>query len=112
MAVAEVKGKIYVLPPSGLGTLHCRFLLEILNVPVNRGHRQDVAIETIAHETVAFLDVALNVDVIPFLRVPSICDWNVIMLAPEEGGVCEGLFGRSVSRRCYVRPWKRWSMCE
>src|SRR6185369_11158373 len=46
-------------------------------------------------------DVALNYDLVPFLRVPDVIDWNVIMLAPEKGNSCEWLaMSHHVERGC------------
>ena len=63
---------------------HRRLLLEIIDVAEDRGHREHLAVATIAHEAVACFDVALNVEVVPFLGMPDVVDRHIVVLAPEE----------------------------
>src|SRR5262249_18107543 len=71
--------------------LHRGFLLEILDVTEDRGCRQHFAIAAKAHQAIASVDIALDVEAVPFLRVTDIVDRHVVMLAPEERHLTKAL---------------------
>src|SRR5262249_61498064 len=79
------------LTAQSAGALHRRLFLEVVEIAIDRGDRQHLAIAAITDQTVACLDDALDVDSVPFLRVTDIIDGDVVVLAPEEGHVGEWL---------------------
>src|SRR5215475_3381925 len=70
---------------------HRRLLPEIIDVAEDRGHRQHLAITTIAYQAVACFDVALDLEIGPRLGVPDVVDRRVVVLAPEERNVGKSL---------------------
>ena len=79
--------------PSRIGhaAFHRPFLLEVLEVAVDRGNCQHGAVASIAHQAIAPLYVALDLELVPLLGMTDIVDWHVIMLAPEERDVGKSL---------------------
>ena len=71
-----------------------------MTVAEDRGHRQHLAITTIAHQAVARFDVAFNVEIVPFLGMPDVIDRHVVVLAPEERNLGKPLpLAEHVARR-------------
>src|SRR5437868_6950707 len=76
---------------STVSLLHRRFRLEVFDVAEDRSNCQHFSIAAIAHEAISTLDVALDFELVPFLRVPDVVDGHVVMLAPEERHVAKPL---------------------
>src|SRR5262245_39766497 len=66
------------------GTSHRRLALKTLQVAENGCGGQCFSIAPIAQETIASLDIALDVDLIPPFRMADVIDRHVVVLAPEE----------------------------
>src|SRR5258707_11564354 len=84
---------------------HRRLLPEIIDVAEDRGHREHLAVATIAHEAVACFDVALNVEVVPSLGMPDVVDRHIVVLAPEERNLGKSLpLAEDVARHRLTLP--------
>src|SRR6266446_3464990 len=84
---------------------HRRLLPEIIDVAEDRGHREHLAVATIAHEAVACFDVAVDVEIVPALGMPDIVDRHVVVLAPEERNLGKSLpLAENVARRRLTLP--------
>src|SRR4030088_49656 len=78
-------------PGSGHASLHRQFLLEAVDVAVDRGDGEHLAIAAIAHHAIARLDVAVYLERVPLLGMTDIVDRQVVMLAPEERNIGKAL---------------------
>src|SRR4051794_10050920 len=74
---------------SGHAAFHRPFLLEAVDVAVDRRDREHLAVEAIAHHAIPRLDVTLDLECVPLLGMTDIVDRKVVMLAPEERDVGE-----------------------
>src|SRR5262249_33136787 len=80
--------------------LHCRFSSEAIDVAEDRGHREHLAVTTVAYQAVARFDVALDVEIVPRLGVPDVVDRHVVVLAPEERNLGKSLLLAENVARC------------
>src|SRR3954447_4118842 len=74
---------------SGHAAFHRPFLLEAVDVAVDRGDGEQPAVAAIAHHAIPRLDVTLDLECVPLLGMADIVDRKVVMLAPEERDIDE-----------------------
>src|SRR5215472_5100293 len=64
--------------------LHLKLGLEAFDIAIDRGNRQHASLALVAQQAIPAPDIAVDRDLVPFLRVADIVDRHVVMLAPEE----------------------------
>ena len=64
--------------------------LQALDVTEDRGDRERASVQAEAEQAIRGVDVAVDGDIVPPLCMTYIVDWNVGVLAPEEGDGVEG----------------------
>src|SRR6516162_6924398 len=79
---------------------HRRLLPEIIDVAEDRGHRQQLAVATIAYQAIARFDVTLDVEVVPGRGMSDVVDGHVVVLAPEERNLGKSLSLAEDVARC------------
>src|SRR6185503_7213063 len=85
---------------------HRDFGFEALPVAEDRRNGEDLAAAPIAQDAVLVRNVALDRDVVPFLRMPDIADRNVVVLAPEKRhGVIRQAHAEHVERAGLTLPF-------
>src|SRR5262249_9899468 len=85
--------------------LHCRFFSEAIDIAEDRGHREHLAVVTIAYQAVARFDVALDVEIVPRLGMADVVDRHVVVLAPKERNLGKSLsLAENVARRRLTLP--------
>ena len=67
------------------------FGLEAREIAKDRGDRERASRATHAHKAVFAGDVAFDGEIVPLLGMADVVDWNVVVLAPEEGNRIERL---------------------
>src|ERR1043166_4191990 len=79
--------------------LHCGFFLEVLDVAVDRCNREHLVAAAITHQAIAALDIAVDLELVPFLGMTDIIDRHVVMLAPEEWDIGKSIaLSQDISR--------------
>src|SRR6516162_7002137 len=86
--------------------LHCGLRLKAFKVAEDRRNGCNPSVVLKAKSAIFFLNVAVDLDLIPTLRVADIVYWNIIMLAPKERDLGERLaFAEHVQRRGLPLPF-------
>src|SRR5436309_14085150 len=71
--------------------LHRELGFQVVEIAIDRRHREYAAGAAIAQQTILGFDVALDRNRIPLLRVANISNRHVVVLAPEERHRVEAL---------------------
>ena len=69
--------------------LHCGLRLKAFKVAENRRNGSNSSVVLKAKSAIFFLNVAVDLDLIPSLCMADIVDWNIIVLAPKERHLIE-----------------------